>query len=238
MGMYKDYIKSETDENGINWYWIEEPLFTFDYFEKSINERYNARLKHRTNNDLKKIFDFINEEIIDCKKHFIEKPAYNFSILSFSEKYTGDLWFSDETIGEFQSYLLAYSNYKYTGFMIDFLENKLKEPVIKLKLENDNAKYTIKQIALILVYEGKILNRENADKIIKEYGHNSGHKLYLEFNKVNKIKERISDPDISKKILLNKIKLFKSVAKILSIDLKAKVTDEINTLQSYLSRYK
>ena len=122
--------------------------------------------------------------------------------------------------------------------MIDFLENKLKEPVIKLKLENDNAKYTIKQIALILVYEGKILNRENADKIIKEYGHNSGHKLYLEFNKVNKIKERISDPDISKKILLNKIKLFKSVAKILSIDLKAKVTDEINTLQSYLSRYK
>lgn len=127
MNNYKDYIKTETDENGIEWFWIEEPLFTFDYFEKSINERYNARLIHRTKNDNKKFIEFIKEEIIECNNHFSQKPTYDFLVLSFAEKKSGNCWFSDETITEFQRYFLDYSNYKYSSFMVEFLGNKLKE---------------------------------------------------------------------------------------------------------------
>jgi archaellum component FlaC len=97
--------------------------------------------------------------------------------------------------------------------------------------------YTIRQIALKLAYEDVSVTKENAEEIIKRFGHSSGQKLYQEFNRVWNSKKRIADPDKSLKILQNKIKLFESVAEILSTELKPKAEDEIKILYSYVSKY-
>lgn len=98
-------------------------------------------------------------------------------------------------------------------------------------------KLSIKQIALKLAYEGTKVSKENANQIIREFGHNSGQKLIIEFNKVYNSRNRITDPDETKRILQNKINLFESVAEILSPQFRSKADDEIKILKSYLSNY-
>ncbi|WKL47627.1 hypothetical protein Q1W71_22060 [Flavobacterium pectinovorum] len=99
------------------------------------------------------------------------------------------------------------------------------------------SKLSIKQIALKLAYEGVKVSKENANEIIRKFGHNSGQKLIIEFNKVYNSRNRITDPDETKRILQNKINLFESVAEILSPQFRSKAEDEIKILKSYLSNY-
>lgn len=95
------------------------------------------------------------------------------------------------------------------------------------------SKVTIQQIALMLYYQDKKLNREEANEVVKEYGMNSGDKLYqkLCFYSIRANRMAIPDP-FSKKKLLNKIELFESVINMLPIANQQKAKDELETIKS------
>jgi hypothetical protein len=118
--------------------------------------------------------------------------------------------------------------------IISFLQNK-KSELDAVKTETE--KLSVKQIALKLAYEEVDITKENANGIIQKYGYTSGHNLYQEYNKVWSSKKRITDPNETLKVLLNKIDLFESVAEIVSPELKEKVEDEIKLLKSYIIKY-
>ena len=118
------------------------------------------------------------------------------------------------------------------------IQNDLKTSAV---LNNGpiSKKLSINQIALKLVYSNSTVNKENADSTIKEYGHNSGHKLYQAFNfyykKANRIGHDVESE--TKKILDNKIKLLESVIELVQDDFKQKAIDECKTLRSHLFKY-
>jgi hypothetical protein len=99
------------------------------------------------------------------------------------------------------------------------------------------ASLTIKEIALKLAYEYASVTEANMDFLAESFGHTSGRKLYLEFNRVNTPSKRISDPDQTRLVLENKIKRVKKVIEILADEFKAKASDEVKILEIHLSRY-
>jgi hypothetical protein len=102
---------------------------------------------------------------------------------------------------------------------------------------DQKSKVTIPQIALMLYYENKSLNRKEANEIIKEYGMNSGDKLYQQFCFFSSTANRMAIPDpISEKKFLNKIALFESVIKMLPIINQQKAIDEIETIKSKVNK--
>jgi len=86
---------------------------------------------------------------------------------------------------------------------------------------------TIKQNALLSFYEGKILKRDN------------GQKLYQTFQYYSKTCNRTGEPPkCTAKILMNKIELFESIIKLLPDSKKQRATDELNVLkQTYRTEY-
>jgi hypothetical protein len=101
----------------------------------------------------------------------------------------------------------------------------------------ETAAYTIKEIALKLAYEYATVNEANMNSLAESYEHTSGRKLYLEFNRVNTPRKRISDPDQTRLVLKNKIKRFEKVIEILDDEFKAKAIDEVKILKIHLSKY-
>lgn len=128
MREYKDYIKSETDKNGVLWYWIDEPIFTAIDFKQDIENNYNHLLKRRVKSDLNNELEIeiIKEVIQDFEQAKNLKPTYDCNKLLFPEKCFGG-WFSDDTIEEFKRYFAEYSDYKYLEFFNEFLKNRLNE---------------------------------------------------------------------------------------------------------------
>lgn len=116
-----------------------------------------------------------------------------------------------------------------------FYENDLKKlltpirPIIKQNDEDDK-KLSLKQIALIYVYEGEKITKENADDIAKLFKHRSGHKLYQEYNKFFRLVDRKATTK-TKKTMENKIELFESILEFLHEPNKNKALDEINILK-------
>ncbi|MBF2709959.1 hypothetical protein [Flavobacterium soyangense] len=78
-----------------------------------------------------------------------------------------------------------------------------------------------------MVYEGNtIVTREE-----------QGNDLYNKVTKWVKSKTRTADPDTTKLVLHNKIKLFESIIPFLKEENKQKAIDEIKTLKLHLLKY-
>ena len=114
------------------------------------------------------------------------------------------------------------------------------EPTI---IENNlptQGKLKVKQIALIHVYNGKTIIRENADSIASEYGYNSkksGEGLFQDYTLYASTANRKAIPDpFSKKKLRNKIELFESINQYLTDAGKIRAKDEIQILKNYLDK--
>jgi hypothetical protein len=117
-------------------------------------------------------------------------------------------------------------------------DNLINEPE-KSNTKKHKTELSIKQIALKYVYEYSQITRENGNKIAKEYGHNSGEKLFQQFTYFSSLANRkgLPNPCTAKK-LDNKIKLLESVIEILSIDKQNQVKDEVSILKKiYESEY-
>ena len=93
-------------------------------------------------------------------------------------------------------------------------------------------KLSLNQIALKYAWEGISITRENRDKIALQFGYKSGNKLHQNYCKVMRRSVRISDPDGSATIMLNKMGLFESVIAILPEAHKKEASEELNILQS------
>jgi hypothetical protein len=102
------------------------------------------------------------------------------------------------------------------------------QPIVKQK-----PKLRIDQIALKYVYEGLQITRENGNEIAKEYGHNSGEKLFQRFTYFSSSANRKGKPNsCTPKKLDNKIKLIESVIELLPTDKQKRAKDEVTILKA------
>lgn len=97
-------------------------------------------------------------------------------------------------------------------------------------------KLKVNQIALIHVYEGLQITRENAGEIAAKYGYtakNSGEGLFQDYTNYCSTANRKGRPTpCTLKRLKNKIVLFESVVSHLSDNNKQRAIDEINILRT------
>lgn len=128
------------------------------------------------------------------------------------------------------SYILS-SCSLYAPLFQEFLK---PQPIVEQKPE-----LKINQIALKYVYESLQITRENSNKIAKQYGHNSGEKLFQRFTYYSSLANRKGKPNsCTPKLLDNKIKLIESVIELLPIDKQGRAKDEVSILKTiYDSEY-
>ncbi len=101
------------------------------------------------------------------------------------------------------------------------------QPIVKQKPE-----LKIDQIALKYAYEGLQITRENGNEIAKEYGHNSGEKLFQRFTYFSSSANRKGKPNLcTPKKLDNKIKLIESIIELLPTDKQERAKDEVLILK-------
>jgi hypothetical protein len=115
-------------------------------------------------------------------------------------------------------------NYNKLNEVIEKLDKRFSTGEPKAKPE-----FTMKEIALRYVYEEKAITKENSNEIAKSFGHNSGHKLYLDFNFYSDKTNRKAKPE-TKKTMENKIELFEKVIEVLPDKYKQKAIDELKIL--------
>jgi len=112
------------------------------------------------------------------------------------------------------------------SYTLDVLNNGLQE--LKGKLSKNKPELRIEQIALKYAYEGLRITRENSNTIVKQYGHNSGDKLYNRFTFFSSAANRKGKPlSCTPKKLENKIKLIESVIELLPSDKQGRAKDEV-----------
>ena len=107
--------------------------------------------------------------------------------------------------------------------------------------ETKTDKLKVKQIALIHVYEGKQITRENAGEIAAKHGYtakNSGEGLFQDYTNYCSTANRKGKPTpCTPKRLKNKIELFESVVNHLSDNNKQRAIDEINISQRWFENH-
>lgn len=112
--------------------------------------------------------------------------------------------------------------------------NELLLPPQQTETKTDKLK--VNQIALIHVYEGVQITRENAGEIAAKHGYtakNSGEGLFQDYTNYCSTANRKGKPTpCTPKKLKNKIELFESVVSHLSDNNKQRAIDEINILKT------
>jgi hypothetical protein len=94
-------------------------------------------------------------------------------------------------------------------------------------------KLTLKQVALKYVYLEQQITRENATQIAKQYGHNSGDRLYQNYSfYISRANRKAEPTPCTSKKLQNKIELFESVIPLLPENKQNKLSDEIRHLKT------
>ena len=118
--------------------------------------------------------------------------------------------------------------------MLTLIEHEM--PIIeKNDSENINhPKISLQQIALLYVWEGKLITKENSDQLAREFGYKSGAKLYQKYTRWSKRTNRVADPDGSTAEIKHKIELFESVIELLPMACKAKAREELQILKGIL----
>ncbi len=116
----------------------------------------------------------------------------------------------------------------------DKCEHDLPDQVKQVEAKNDKLK--VPQIALIHVYEGVQITRNNAGKIAAKYGYtskSSGEGLFQDYTNYCSTANRKGRPTpCTPKKLKNKIELFESVVNHLSENNKQRAVDEIQMLKT------
>jgi hypothetical protein len=107
-------------------------------------------------------------------------------------------------------------------------ENEVK--IIRNQAKSEPKRLKVPQIALIHVYEGRQITRENASEIASKYGYKSGEGLFQDYTKYSSLSNRTGDPGTDKK-LQNKIKLIESITEHLTGNSKDRAIDEIKILK-------
>lgn len=120
---------------------------------------------------------------------------------------------------------------------IKFLQEKINDLeglTSQIKL-GKKGELQVNQIALIHVYERRQITRLNAKEKALQHGYNapnSGEGLFQDYTKYSEISNRTGKPTpCTQKRLRNKINLFKSIIKYLSVSAQKRANDEIKILE-------
>src|SRR5690606_29852824 len=113
------------------------------------------------------------------------------------------------------------------------------EPLPPKQIVKQKPELKIDQIALKYAYEGMQITRENGNEIAKQYGHNSGEKLFQRFTYFSSSANRKGKPiPCTPKKLDNKIKLIESIIELLPTDRQERAKDEVSILKTiYQAEY-
>lgn len=118
---------------------------------------------------------------------------------------------------------------------VQIIKNDKKQEKESTPPPHQEEKLTLKQIALEHFYSNKQITRQNGNKIAKQYGHNSGEKLFQHYTFYSSTANRTAKPNLcTSKKLKNKIMLFESVLDLLPTNKQQRVSDEIQTLKNIL----
>ena len=113
------------------------------------------------------------------------------------------------------------------------LDRQLNECLPPQQTEKPKPELTINQIALIYAYSEIQITRKNGNEIAKEYGHNSGEKLFQRFTFYSSPANRKGRPQpCTPKKLKNKIELLESVLEHLPKDKQNRIKDEVSILKT------
>lgn len=94
-----------------------------------------------------------------------------------------------------------------------------------------NKNITVKQIALVYVYNNDLITRDNANNIVKKYGYTSGEGLYQDFIKYSNVQNRSGRPSpLTRKKLNNQIERIKSIIQHLSDKGKQQANKDLEKL--------
>ena len=134
---------------------------------------------------------------------------------------------------------LLYGNY-YIAEILRLYKGKisalLNNGISSVQTDSKTNKLKVPQIALIHVYEGFQITRENAGEIAAKHGYtskNSGEGLFQDYTNYCSTANRKGKPTpCTPKKLKNKIELFESVVNYLSDKNKQRAIDEINILKT------
>lgn len=171
---------------------------------------------------------FENLEALEYKEQFIvqEIDRTDSAIKDLEKHLQNPDLRSDDNI----SYLQG--GYKY----LEFLKKEYQKHLPPQQTETKTGKLKVPQIALIHVYEGIQITRENAGEIAAKHGYtakNSGEGLFQDYTNYCSTANRKGKPTpCTPKKLKNKIELFESVVNHLSDNNKQRANDEINILKT------
>lgn len=172
---------------------------------------------------------YVEKERKSAGPIFIEKEVRN-------EFKQNELLFAQKKLNEFEqlpkftkTFELRINIYKR---YIEWLNNNgdIMQPQ---ETETESVKLKIDQIALIHVYKGYQITRENGNEIARQYKYSSGEKLFQRFTYFSSPANRKGRPvPCTLRKLKNKIELFESIVTHLSDRAKQRANDEINILKT------
>ena len=157
-----------------------------------------------------------------------------------------------ETISECEEELKEISRNNFTVYLSSVTKGKIahnmfydevlyiKKAILEASENNlpqtETEKLKVNQIALIYVYEGIHITRENASGIAAKYGYtakNSGEGLFQDYTTYSSAANRKGKPTLcTPKKLKNKILLFESIIEYLTDNAKQRAFDEIGMLKT------
>jgi len=210
--------------------WMREnETFYFDENRQRVTEDSNAI----------RIPLFIENTRLQINKHFFTEQLKMIEIISDIEKVKQTIDSYEKSLPlEFKKTI---ASIKKPGFDLQEIQqwfNTVSQihteyEQTKNKVKEHNGKLKIDQIALKYVYEEQQITRENGNEIAKQYGHNSGEKLFQRYIYYSSLANRKGKPNPFTPIrITNKINLFESVIKLLPENKKAKAIDELKILKT------
>lgn len=204
-----------------------------DYLKESAKEyvnKYSVRLSDFLNEYEAEESDFRKREIEYFENTLYDLENAEGAIDGYSITGITNFMLASKVCNE-----IGYEKFMYsTKKKINFLESKQTLPPQQSETKTDKLK--VPQIALIHVYEGLQITRENAGEIAAKHGYtakNSGEGLFQDYTNYCSTANRKGKPTpCTPKKLKNKIELFESVVNHLSDNNKQRAIDEIQILKT------
>lgn len=117
---------------------------------------------------------------------------------------------------------------QYFKKVLSFFESK------SIHTSTKETEFTLKEIALLHFYLDMPINTHNRNEIAVKYGHNSGHKLYAEYNRFCKKNNRFGDSGNNRR-QEDQIQRFRKIEPHIPKEKKLKFLEELAALENTLT---
>ena len=264
-GYYKPSETEKTDLNILNstyQKWLKEFPFELNSYFGNLKQHFEKQLPILNGKPEVNIYSGIAKAKMHTKSSLIEAlinltnslltqingvTLYEMGLITDANKIKLELVINSRKLKLKQGYKNSSPNeeQRYRKILKEWFKDEKKfideiAPLLKAlppqQTETKTDKLKVNQIALIHVYEGVQITRENAGEIAAKHGYtakNSGEGLFQDYTNYGSTANRKGKPTpCTPKKLKNKIELFESVVSHLSDNNKQRAIDEINILKT------